>query len=286
MSEPDPTVRGQELGAELRVLRESAGLSLAAAAHRIGASASKLSRFETGRRSIPLEDVAALLAVYGVTGARRGALLALAREADRRGWWQRDRPGFAERQRTLISLEARAERITSFEGMVVPGLLQTGEYMRAMLLDQRTVPEAEIEERMIARLRRHAILRKDRPPQLLAIIDELALQRVIGGRDVLRRQLEQLVETAARPNVAVRIVPNVGTHAASVGSFQILERSGGPNVVFLENLGSSLFLEERHEIELYRRSVRVLLDAALDEAQSLTLIVELARRLDVEASSA
>ncbi|CAM02937.1 helix-turn-helix protein [Saccharopolyspora erythraea NRRL 2338] len=286
MSEPDPTVRGQELGEELRGLREASGLSLADVAKRIDASASKLSRLETGRRAIAVEDVAALLAIYGVNGTQRRELLALAREAQRRGWWQRDRPGFAERQRTLVSLEAKADRIVNFEGMVIPGLLQTGEYTRALLAARGELGDEEIERRMVVRLRRHAVLRGEFAPRLLAVVDELALHRIVGGRDVLRRQLEHLVESTLRPNISVRVVPNIGTPAASAKAFQILERAGAPTVVFLENLGSSLFLEERHEIEMYGSLLRGLLAVALDEPESVKFIAELARRLGREASTA
>lgn len=133
--DPNPTVRGQELGEQLRALREQCGLNLHDAAEHLDASASKLSRIETGRCSPPVEDIGALLAIYGVRGDQRRDLLALAREAERRGWWQRDRPTFPERQRTLISLESRAEQIVTFDTVVVPGLLQTCEYTRALMED-------------------------------------------------------------------------------------------------------------------------------------------------------
>ncbi|SFB20783.1 Transcriptional regulator, contains XRE-family HTH domain [Amycolatopsis marina] len=281
MTEPDPTVRGQELGEALRGLRERAGLSLADAAKRIDASASKLSRLENGKRAAPIEDVAALLAVYGTTGRPRTQLLGLAREVGERGWWQRNRPSFAERQNTLVSLESRALTITNFEGMTVPGLLQTGEYTRSLMIECGHVPENEVEARMVTRLRRHSILRRQSPPGLVAIIDELALHRLIGGPDVLRRQLDHLVELATYPNIELRVVPNDGSaHAGINGAFTVLRRPEGTPVVFLENLTSSLFLEERHEIARYEYATRELLARALDAAQSVRRIAMLARRLD------
>lgn len=195
----DPTVRAEELGQALHALRVGTELTLADAGTMIDASASKVSRIEGGKRGVAVEDVAALLAVYRVTGPCRAELLALAREADRRGWWQRHRPDFPERQRTLISLEARAATITNFEGMNVPGLLQTGEYTRSMMIESGIVPDGEVEQRMVTRLDRHAVLRRRDAPKLVAIIDELALHRVVGGPDVMRRQLEYLVEQAANP---------------------------------------------------------------------------------------
>lgn len=186
----NPTVRGQELGEELRLLRESAGLTLTDAAGRIDASASKLSRIESGLCGALTEDVAALLAVYQVTGTKRRELLTLARESAQRGWWQRNQPDFPQRLRTLISLESKADSIVNFEGMVMPGLLQTGEYARAIMTECGYVPENEVEDRMVTRLRRHSVLLRRHPPHLHALIDELVLHRLVGGRDILRRQME------------------------------------------------------------------------------------------------
>lgn len=285
MPERDPTVRGQELGDELRILREATGFTIVVAAHRIDASASKLSRIETGRRGVSVEDVAALLAVYDVRGTTRRDLLALTREAQSRGWWQRDRPGFAERQRTLISLEAKADHIVNFEGMVIPGLLQTGEYTRAVMVECGYVPADEVEQRMVARLRRHSVLLRQHPPHLTAIIDELALHRAVGGRNVLRRQMDHLVETGQKPNITVRVVPNRGrAHAGIDGSFVVFRRYGFQPVVFVDNLTSSLFFEERDEIDRYESVLRSLSDYALDERESAALIMERAQCLDTEVS--
>lgn len=284
MSEPDPTVRGQELGEELRVLREAAELSLVEASDRIDASASKLSRVETGRRSAPLEDVAALLAIYGVTGPKRTELLSLTREVERRGWWQRNRPDFPERQRTLISLESKADHIVNFEPIVIPGLLQTGEYTRAFMHECGYIPPEEIEDRMVARLRRHSILLRERPPHLTTIIDELALQRVVGGNDVLRRQMDHLVEMARRPNISIQVIPNRGAHTGTTGAFALIRQSGGPTVVFTENLTSSLFLEDKTETKTYTDAIRRLSDEGLDARQSTELIASTADQLSTEAS--
>ena len=282
MTDPEPTVRGQQLGDELRHLRETRRLSLAEAAERIDASASKLSRFETGRRSIPLEDISALLAVYGVRGAHRRAVLALAREAERRGWWQRNHPDFAQRQRTLISLEARASRIVNFENALVPGFLQTGEYTRAVMRDSGVVADDEVEERILARLRRHSVLLRQHAPTFPAIVNEAVLYQ--GEPNVLRRQLDHLVEASIRPNISIRVIPGDDGCVAPIGSFALLQQGEGPTVVYLENLVSSLFLEDAQEVETYRRALRRLSKRALDERQSVELIAGLARGLDPEES--
>lgn len=269
------TVRAEELGDELRRLRERGDLSLEQAGELIDASATKMSRIENGLREGTTEDVSALLAIYKCVGPRRTELLTLAREVERRGWWQRNKPEFAERQRTLMNLEAKADLIVNFEGMNIPGLLQTGEYTRALMIESGIVPAAEVEDRMITRMRRHAVLLKQQPPRLLAIIDELALHRMIGGPNVLRRQLDHLMEAAGQPNITVRIVPNSGGHAGANGAFELVRRPGGHKVVFLENLTSSLFLEEAAEIETYETAIRLLLARALDAEESMRLITEL-----------
>jgi transcriptional regulator with XRE-family HTH domain len=285
MTYTDPTVRSQELGAELRALRESSGLTLTDSARHIDASVSKLSRIESGMGSPTGEDVSALLVVYGITGPKRREILALAREAERRGWWQRNRPGYADRLRTLVALESNAEAIVNFETVVVPGLLQTGEYTRAIMIECGYVPSHEVEERMVTRLHRHSLLRRARPPQLLGIIDEPVLHRRIGGRDVLRRQLEHLMNVASQPHIRIRVVPrSVAAHAGIDGAFTLLRRPHASPVVFLENLTSSLFLEESAEIDKYESALRTLSEQALDERQSVEMINALANRLDTEAS--
>ena len=274
----DMTVRAEELGGQLRTLRTRAGLSLEVAGGHIAASAAKLSRMETGKSGCAVEDVAGLLAVYQCAGRRRAELLALAREVDRRGWWQRGKPAFAQRQRTLVNLESKADLIISFEGMNVPGLLQTGEYTRALMTGCGLVPHDEVEGRMATRMNRHGVLLKPHPPRLVAFINELVLHQVIGGDDVVRRQLDHLAELAQRPNLTVRVVPNVGANPGLNGGFELIRRSSGGKVVFLENLTSSLFLEEREEIEAYEAAIRTLAARALTAEESVRLITRLAMR--------
>lgn len=286
MTYTDPTVRSQELGEELRALREAHGLSLVESAKHIDASASKLSRIETGLGNPTAEDVAALLVVYGVTGPQRRELLALAREAERRGWWQRNRTNYPQRLRTLMSLESKAASIVNFETVVVPGLLQTGEYTRALMRNSGQVPENEIENRMVTRLHRHSVLLRQHPPALVAVIDELVLHRLIGGQDILRRQLEHLAELAARDNITIRVLANNARCSAGAdGSFIFVRRTGLSPVVFLDSLTSSLFLEEQQEINRYAALVCSLSEHALDARQSVHRISELARSLDTKAST-
>jgi transcriptional regulator with XRE-family HTH domain len=287
MKHSEPTVRRQELGEQLRTLRENADMTLAQCAKRICISPSMLSRIETGKRTATSEDVSGLLALYELNAKTRKELLSLAREAGVRGWWQRDKPSFAERQRTLISLESKASKIVNFQPLVIPGLLQTGEYTRAIMTESGLLSENEVEDRMVTRLRRHSVLVRRDPPKLLAIINELALHQLVGGVDVMRRQLEQMVEWSDRPNISIRVLPNAGGHAAAGASdaFAVLYQPDLPTVVFLENLTSSLFIEESDDVDVYRQALRNLVSRALDERQSVDLIAAQAKCLDTGAGA-
>lgn len=144
------------------------------------------------------------------------------------------------------------------------------------------VPESEIEGRMAARFCRQSVLEQWNPPSWLAFIDELALHRLVGGREVMRRQLDYLLEFARRKHITIRIVANHGSHAAIDGSFELIEQPGRPPVVFVEEVASQLFIEHRDEVGVYERIVERLSECALDEPQSAVRVADTARRLDVE----
>lgn len=274
MPRPEPTVRARQLGAELRRSRDEAGMGAEQVAGRLGISPSKLSRVETGVSGPKLEDVAGMLALYGVTGKARAELLELCGEAGagKRGWWQRR--DMSAKQRTLIELESNATRIINYESLLIPGLLQTGEYTRAVLRDVRCLPESEIEDSMVTRLARHSVLRQRNPPRLLAIIYEAALRQRIGGQDVMRRQLDYLLHTAGNRDVAIRVVPlSAGTHPGLDGPFLKLE-SPTP-VIYLESRSSSLFLEDKEDVTTYDRVLQEVLKVTLDAGQSAQLIADL-----------
>jgi transcriptional regulator with XRE-family HTH domain len=281
MGEPDPTIRSRELGAELRRRRELLGLTQEAVKDKTGFSISKVSRAESGHRGVPVQDIASLLAVYGVIGAERDELLELAMDADQNDALVRKGSTLAERRRTLIWLESQATSITNVNTVVIPGLLQTGEYTRAIMADSGLVPENEIEDRMVTRLARHSVLQWQRPPTLTALIDEPALRRPVGGRDVLRRQLEHLITMANRPTITIRVIPAaVGVHAATNGSFSLLRFAGAPTAVHIESLAVGLFLEDKVTTSAYAKAVSLLEVEALDEEESARLIARFMFELD------
>jgi transcriptional regulator with XRE-family HTH domain len=269
----DPTVRVKLIGAELRRHREAAGLSLRDAARRMGLHETKLCRMESGERGQKCEDVAGLLAIYNITGEKRGLLLQLTREAERTGLWQRNCSHFL-RVASLQTLEAIAIRLINFEYAVVPGLLQTVPYARA-ILGRASIPldEDEIGERVAARIHRQGVLRKRAAPHFLAVIAENALRNSIGGPEVMREQLAYLIEASRRPNIQLRIIPaSVSNHPGLDGPFMRLQFRDRPGVIVLENRTSNLFLEDDEDLMAYNHVLIGLLDVALDEANSVALL--------------
>jgi transcriptional regulator with XRE-family HTH domain len=274
------SVRSRQVAAELRTLREQAGLSGAEVAKRMGMSTSKISRIETGNCGLQIEDVAALLGLYQVPAATRDKLLDLVRRAEERGWWTRQ-PGLPQLWRSLIDFEAKAARILNYEALVVPGLLQTAEYTRAVIQGiAPTITEAELDKLVAARMARQAVLTRASAPQFFAVVDEGALRRPVGEPGVMHRQLQHLLVVAEQPHVTLRVVPlTAGAHAGLRGAFVILEFAEEPGLVYLENHGTELFLEEEADLAAYRVALETILHAALAPAATAELIAQTATEL-------
>ena len=274
---PHTSVRSRQVAAELRALREQAGLSGNEVAKRMGMSPSKISRIETGNSGLQIEDVAALLGLYQVPAAKRDELLDLVRRSEERGWWTRQ-PGLPQLWRSLIDFEAKATRVQNYEALVVPGLLQTAEYARALIQGVApTISEAELDNLVAARMARQAVLTRASAPQFFAVVDEGALRRPIGEPGVMRRQLHHLLGVAGQPHVTLRVVPvAAGAYAGLRGSFVILEFAEEPSLVFLENHATGLFLEEEADLAGYRLALGNILHVALAPAATAELIAQLA----------
>nr|WP_232835644.1 helix-turn-helix transcriptional regulator [Actinocorallia populi] len=243
------------VGTRLRRLREGSGVSREAAADAIRATHSKISRLELGRSGFKRRDLVDLLDLYGVADpAERQSLLELARQAGEPGWWHRYQdvmPGWLE---PYIGLEQAASVIRSYEVQFVHGLLQTEGYARAVVSIGADLPADEIERRVGLRLERQRLLAAPDRPRLRAVLDEAALRRPLGGRAVMRGQLEHLLELTAEPGIALHVVPfHVGAHPAAGGPFTILSlpQPGLPDVVYLEQLNSALYLDKPEEVRGY-----------------------------------
>ncbi|GAB2867202.1 helix-turn-helix transcriptional regulator [Actinocorallia aurea] len=251
-----PTVLRILLGAQLRRLREARGISRDDAGYAIRASDSKISRLELGRVSFRERDVADLLTLYGVQDEdERAKALSLARRASRNGWWHRFNDVLPKWFENYIGLEEAASRIRSYEVQFVPGLLQTEGYARAVtLLGHGSAPAEEIERRVEMRMRRQALLEGEEAPQLWVVVDEAAMRRPLGGRAVMREQLAHLIDLSDAPGVTVQVVPFArGGHAAAGGPFSILRFAEPdlPDIVYLEQLTSALYLDKRDDVERY-----------------------------------
>lgn len=255
-SSAGPTVLRMMLGAQLRRLRETCGVTREGAGWEIRASESKISRMELGRVGFKERDVADLLTLYGITDpTEREALLHLARDANSPGWWHRYGDVLPSWFQAYLGLEAAAALIRTYELQFVPGLLQTEEYARAVvLLGHSCAASTEIDRRVTLRMRRQEVLHGEDPPRLWAVVDEAALRRPIGGAAVMRQQLSALIEATRLPNVRLQVVPfAAGGHAAAGGAFSIL-RFGDqelPDVVYIEQLTSALYLDKREDLEFY-----------------------------------
>ncbi|HET8683843.1 MAG TPA: helix-turn-helix transcriptional regulator [Micromonosporaceae bacterium] len=271
------------LGAQLRRLREHKGLSREDAGWEIRASESKISRMELGRVGFKERDVADLLTLYGVKDEQeRAALLSLARQANTTGWWHRFSDVLPSWFQAYVGLEAAASVIRTYEVQFVPGLLQTPDYARAVvLLRHSRAPETEVDRRVDLRLARQRVLTRPGPPRLWAVMDEAVLRRLIGGPEVMRAQIEALVEATRLPNVKLQVIRfRSGGHSAAGGPFAILRFPDQdlPDVVYVEQLNSALYLDKRDDVTEYAMAM----DQLCVEADPPGKTPEILRRLLLE----
>jgi Domain of unknown function (DUF5753)/Helix-turn-helix domain len=279
---PGPTVPRLMLGIQLHRLREAAGITPDQAGYEIRASRSKISRMENGQVRFKERDVTDLLTLYGVTDEQtRATLVALARQANMPGWWSRYGDVMADWFEAYLGLESAASVIRTFELQFVHGLFQTEDYARAVtLLGHTAAPAEEINRRVSLRLGRQAMLSSLDPPQVWSVLDEGALRRPVGGAAVMRAQLRRLVEVSRLRHVTIQVTPfSRGGHAAAGGSFTVLRFSQPevPDVVYIEQLTSALYLDKHEDVDHYMEVMNNLSTEALTPAQSTRFITEMIR---------
>jgi transcriptional regulator with XRE-family HTH domain len=271
---PSPTLRRRELGARLRELRLSAGLTVDEVAGRLLVSAPKVSRIETGAggRGVNLRDVRDLCDLYAVDAAEREKLMRLARESQQKSWWQE----YGElRTPTYVGLEAAATSILEYESGSVPALLQTSDYARAMVEGvELDVTAALVDQRAQARQTRQELLTGESPPRFWAVLDEAAVRRVVGGRDVMAAQLRAIAALSALSNVTVQLIPyDAGSHPGINSTFILLHfEEDVPDLVYVEGLLGDHFLENPTDVDRYRRVFDHLRAIALSPKDSITMI--------------
>jgi len=275
-----PTLRRRRLGSELKRCREAAGMTQETVSRKFEWHAAKVTRIETARVAVTPRDVKDLLSLYGVQDDEyREALVELARQSRERTWWTdyRDlmRPG------SFVGLEAGASAMRTWEPILVPGLLQTEDYIRALIRSGRPAdPERDIDRRISLRMTRQGRLTGVQPLEFSAIIDESVLHRVIGGREVMSSQLKRLIDVIQLPNVTLQILPlDAGAHPFLGGPAALLEfrETTHLDVVYVEGLAGDYYEEQPSEVARYRHDFERLSARALDNRMSITLIEGLLR---------
>ena len=259
---------------------EQAGLTGKQAAQMLSWSPSFVSLLLSGKRGASEVDIAAFLGVCRVQGPERDRLLALCREQDTPGWLQQHGSRMPKQLVTLIDHENKAVTISAFEAIFVPGLLQTGEYARAVISCNVNVPPDEVDDRVAARLARQSLFSRERPARFTFYIHEFVLRTPVGGTEVMSDQLHHLLRMSVRSYLTLRVVPaSLGAHAATAGPFIFMEFAEFRSVTYLESETSSLFLEKPAETQAYRRILGALADTALGEGESRELIATVATEL-------
>jgi transcriptional regulator with XRE-family HTH domain len=279
-----PTVLRILLGSQLRRLRLAAGITREAAGDTIRASHSKISRMELGQVSFKLRDMDDLLSLYGVRDeTERDAFFTLMTQANTHGWWHAFAdlvPGWFE---VYVGLEESASVIRSYEAQFIPGLLQTEDYARAVIrLGHPLAAQDEIERRVSLRTKRARLLHRPQPPRMWAVVDEAALRRPLGGREVMRGQLEHLLEASALPHVTVQVASfERGGHSAAGGPFTILRftEPALPDIVYLEQLTSATYLDKREDLDNYTTVIDQLCVESLSAADTTGFLTEMIKAL-------
>jgi transcriptional regulator with XRE-family HTH domain len=276
-AEHSPTVRRRRLALELRRLREAARLTCEEVAEHLECSTSKVSRIETGRVSVSPRDVRDMLNLYGVSAEQGASLVQLARDSRQKGWWHAYSDTIQPQFATYIGLESAASEIRIYEVTLIPGLLQTEDYARTVIAAGIVGGDHDGIERSVELLMaRQPVLTGEDPPRLWAVLDEAALRRTVGGAGLMRLQLEHLLDLSRLPNVVIQVIPfGAGAHPAMGRPFVILafpERAD-PDVVYLEDLTSALYVEDVDEVDRYNMFFNHLRATALSFEDSATRIM-------------
>lgn len=279
-----PTVLRMVLGVHLRRLREAAGISREDAGESIRASDAKITRLELGRVGCKPRDLNDLLAYYGVSDEQeRQAVVAVAQQASASGWWHRYGDVLPSWFEVYVGLEQAASIIRIFQVQFVPGLLQTEEYARAVVaLATPSIESDEVQRRVGLRLARQELMTGPEAPNLWVVIDEAALRRAPGESKVMKGQLQHLIDISDRRNITIQLVPfERGGHVAGGGPFTILRfpEPDLPDIVYLEQLNSALYLDKRQDVDGYRAVMDRLCAQAESPTQSLDTIDRLMREL-------
>ncbi|MEO5878382.1 MAG: helix-turn-helix transcriptional regulator [Streptosporangiaceae bacterium] len=275
-----PTIRLRRFAAEILRLRKEAGLTREEVTEQTKINNATLYRLETARVRPQVRTVTTLFELYGVPKAAQDELLALLRDSAQRSWLKTLHGNLSDHYASYIGFEAEAEAVWNYESSFIPGLMQTEDYARDVITG--TLPEAtpeDIEALVSARTQRQAVLRREAPLRLWAIIDEAALRRRVGSSQVRAEQLAHLQELANLPNVTLQVIPfEAGAHPGMPGSFVVMKfvEGVGRSVTYIDSMAGDLFLEEEADVSRYTLIFEHLRAVALSPAASIVLIARCA----------
>ncbi|MFC0865804.1 helix-turn-helix domain-containing protein [Sphaerimonospora cavernae] len=279
-----PSVRRRRLAAELQRLRKSAGLTRDQVAEHAGCSPVTVTRIEAATTAPAVALVAMMLDLYGITPERREALLQLARDARKRGWWYKQSEAIPEWFQSYVGLEEEAATFREYQPEFVPGVLQTEGYARAVLTSAPAPhPEEELERRLAIRMeRQERVLARQDPPRMHFVLNEAVIRRPAGGPAPMREQLRRLVELSETEHVTLQVLPfAAGLHPAMDGGFTLLRfpKPSDPETVYVEYWQGSVYLEDQSEVDAYVLLFDSLQARALGADETRSLIAQVAREL-------
>lgn len=270
----------RRLASELRRLRIDRDLTAQQVGTAIGCSESKISRLETAESAVRLEDLAAMLDLYEITGDQRAELVELCKQSRRPSAWRKYTDAMPRWFSKWVQQESEARVIRYYEAQLVPGLFQTADYAHAIFGagPLQDVPE-EVDRKVKLRMARQELLVSDDPPQISAVLDEAVLRRRMGGAETMRAQLQRLLEVGKLHNVELQVLPfSAGVHPAVNGAFTILEfEPETPKAVYLDTLTTAIFPDRPRDLGLYSMAFEQLRGAALDVTESRKLIAAVAK---------
>jgi len=281
---PPPTVRLRRLAAELRRLRAATDLTREEVTEKTGINAATLYRIEKAQAKPQRRTLLALLDLYEVADERRADLVAIQRGSDDRGWLRPYHAGLFEGYAAYIGFEAEARTVRNYESLFIPGLVQTEAYARAVVKGVLpTASQKAVEERVQVRMERQALLTKEDPLRLWAIVDEAAVRRVVGSREVMREQALHLLRLMEEPHITFQVIPfDKGAHVGMSGSFVHMDfpDPADPEVVYVDSWAGDVFLESEAELRHYKSMFEHLQAVAMGPNDSAALLAEVAEARD------
>lgn len=274
------TTRARALTAAIRRLVDESGMSGREISLRLGFSHGTVSHWATGRRLPSPEDMASLLTVLDITGAEKQRLVDMARHAAEPNWLVVGMPGIPQQLAGAIESERQASAVVEWSRDVVPGLLQTADYARALAVANR-LPQHEVDARVSLRVGRSEVLTRPNPLSMLALVAEDAVREVVGSPVAMADQLRHLVAMGRRDNITIQIVPpRVGWHPGWAGPFVLYEFPDAPPMVHFEHYSSGAFVIDEDDVEAYRQAVDVIRGLARSPADSADLVMTIAQELE------